>query len=133
MYSRNYCKISCILKLNICEFLALTIGHINASSSLFSYSHGMGPSNYSDPSFIPNFSKDINKIFGNNTQIRDEAIKLCNGDANCLFDAAETLSISIAVTSKNTSKAIATTQTDISKFFALICYTSVNSTTCYRD
>lgn len=84
----------------------------------------MGASNYSDPTFIPNFSKDINVIFGNNTQIRDEAIKLCRGDANCLFDAAETMSIPVAVSGRNVSLAFATTQADISKF--LVAYTSCN-------
>ncbi|RDD36357.1 Mucin-like protein, partial [Trichoplax sp. H2] len=96
--------------------VSFTSGHINASSSLFSYSPGMGTGNYSDPSFIPNFSKDINVIFENNTEIRDQAIQLCKGDSACLFDAAETLSIPAAVSGKNISQAIATTQADIIVF-----------------
>ncbi|EDV27736.1 uncharacterized protein TRIADDRAFT_53733 [Trichoplax adhaerens] len=89
---------------------------IDGNASLFTYPPGRGPGYYSDPSFVPNFSKDINSLFENNTQLRDEAVKSCNGDAACLFDAAETLSLAVAVGSKNVSESIATAQKDINIF-----------------
>jgi len=59
---------------------------VNGSNSLFSL-----PDPDFDPSFVPVFFDDINRIFGNNTELKNKSIALC-GEKNfqCLFDYALT-------------------------------------------
>ena len=58
-------------------------GNITKSDSLFTL-----PDPDFDPSFVPFFMDSVDQLFGNNTKLRSEAIKLCGSTTNfiCLFD-----------------------------------------------
>lgn len=62
--------------------------------SNFSYDPGDSHSTYFDPFFVPVFEPDFN----NDTELEEEARKVCGEDKFCLFDIATTKRTEIGAT-----------------------------------
>ena len=77
---------------------------INASQSLFTYPDGETHANYSDPNFVPIFGDNIIALFGNNTLFYNQSLARCGNDRDCLYDAALTLNLDAAISSKENSQ-----------------------------
>ena len=61
-------------------------GNVTENTTLFSL-----PNVDYDPSFVPKFYDSIDDLFGNNTELRQQAISLCGPTKfHCLFDYALT-------------------------------------------
>ena len=63
------------------------LGTVPTEQSLFTMT-----STDHDPTFRPVFSDDYSSLFGNNTELMNQAIASCGGMENkqCLFDASQT-------------------------------------------
>ncbi|RDD39041.1 Mucin-like protein, partial [Trichoplax sp. H2] len=89
---------------------------INFTDSLFTYPAGLTANNYTDPSFTPVFSENIQALFGNNTEFYDQAVAQCGNNNECLFDAALTLNLNAAVNGKDTSEVYQDTTNQLENF-----------------
>ena len=77
---------------------------VNTTSSLFTYPNGQTANDYKDPNFVPVFSDNIPALFGNNTAFYDQAVAQCGNNNECLFDAALTLNLEAAISSKDVAQ-----------------------------
>ncbi|XP_013392399.1 neurogenic locus notch homolog protein 2-like [Lingula anatina] len=74
--------------------------HINPNESLFYYSPGTGPANFTDSNFVPVFGTAIPT--GINQTTVDEAKRLCGDSKQCIFDFLRTRSLDVAKDTKET-------------------------------
>lgn len=72
-------------------------GQVNDSTSLFTYNAGENTSTFSNTSFVPMFIEDLTFY---NESLKKQAYAACNGDINCLFDAASTKDLSVGISTK---------------------------------
>lgn len=89
------------------------IGRITDAESLFTYPAGIGTDNFTDPNYVPNFSKDPDALFKNNTALKEKALEVCGNDLTCLYDVAETSNLQLAARSKDIDQQYETVQKDI--------------------
>jgi hypothetical protein len=72
-------------------------GQVTEYTSLFTYKQGENVNTFSNSSFEPTFIEDYE--FGNDT-LKQEALEKCEGDVNCLFDAASTNDVTMGISTK---------------------------------
>ena len=65
---------------------------MKANTTLFTYDPGTNVTTFSNNTFEPMFLDEL--TFENNT-LKSEANAVCNGNINCLFDAASTKDVSM--------------------------------------
>ena len=99
-----------------CVFLLSFLGNVTENHTLFSISYP----DY-DPTFVPLFSDNIDTLFGNNTNLRNQALSLCGGTSNlqCLFDFALTADSQAVSESQSSLSEFETEQKKLSKYFKL--------------
>ena len=75
-----------------------------------------------DSSFVPGFYDNLDDLFGNNTALKEEALRVCGGESKftCLFDASLTGNRKSAVESKTALEAFDSEDKIISKHFRQI-------------
>ncbi|XP_031569003.1 uncharacterized protein LOC116303577 [Actinia tenebrosa] len=104
---------------------------VTESTSLFTYKEGESINTFSNKSFEPMFIEDF--TFANET-LKQEALAKCEGDVNCLFDAALTNDVTVGTSTKivgsnfkNDSEAL---KNSVPMFFndSLALYVKINTT-----
>ena len=99
------------LDINIVNYFP---GNVTGNNSLFTL-----PDVDYDPSFVPSFFDDISALFGNNTALRESAIKLCgNTTANftCLFDMSLTADLQAVQNTQTSLQTLETQAKILSKY-----------------
>ncbi|EDV27739.1 uncharacterized protein TRIADDRAFT_53736 [Trichoplax adhaerens] len=89
---------------------------ITDEESLFTYPTGISTDNFTDPNYVPNFSKDPEVLFKNDTELKEKALKICGSDRTCLYDVAETANLQLAARSKDIDQQYERVQKDIENF-----------------
>ena len=84
----------------------VSLGNVTGNGSLFTkYDPDF------DPSFVPTFFDDKKQVFGNNTQLKADAVAVC-GSSNfqCLFDFALTADKQMVIESQTSLQEFETEQ-----------------------
>ena len=97
-------------------FFQLT-GNVTGNNSLFTL-----PDVEFDASFVPKFFDNLEDLFGNNTALKEEAIRICGSTANfaCLFDISLTGDKKSVIESKTTLETFDKEEQAIRKFYVLL-------------
>ncbi len=88
-----------------------TSGEVTGNNSLFT----MADPEYNS-SFVPLFFESIEKLFGNNTALKEKALTVCSAtDVTCLFDVALTGDTQAAAESQSSERDYEIEKKDLSK------------------